>query len=287
MGYNKFMANVLPRSKQLAVPGALVEGCSIRSTERMTGIHRDTIMRLGARVGEGCANLLDETMVDLPCKRLELDELWAFVGKKQRHVRASDDGSRVGDQWTWVAIDAETKLVPSFMTGKRDAVTANAFIKDLAARLRCRVQVTTDGLRAYIVPLAVAFGPDGVDYAQLHKTYEAEAAGPGRYSPPKVTGTEKTPIFGFPIEELVSTSYVERQNLTMRMGIRRFTRLTNAHSKKLENHGAAVALHFAHYNLVRIHQTIRCTPAMAAGVTSTVWSMDELLDAALARTEAS
>jgi IS1 family transposase len=275
------MANVLPRSKQLAIMGALVEGCSIRSTERMLGIHRDTVMRLGVRIGEGCADLLDGMMRDLPCKRLELDELWAFVGKKQRHVRETDDASRVGDQWTWVAIDAETKLVPTFMTGKRDADAANAFIKDLAARLRYRVQVTTDGLRTYVEPIASAFGPDGVDYAQLHKTYEVEAAGPGRYSPPKVTGTEKTPIFGFPVEELVSTSYVERQNLTMRMGIRRFTRLTNAHSKKLENHGAAVALHFAHYNLVRVHQTLRCTPAMAAGVASTVWSMDELLDATL------
>jgi len=281
-----FMANVLPHAKQLAVIGALVEGCSIRSTERMFGVHRDTIMRLRARVGEGCANLLDESMQDLPCARLELDELWAFVGKKQRHVSERDDSGRVGDVWTWVAIDAETKLVPSFMTGKRDAETANAFIKDLAARLRGRVQVTTDGLRAYVAPLAAAFGPGGVDYAQLHKTYEAEASGPGRYSPPKVTGTEKTPIFGFPIEELVSTSYVERQNLTMRMGIRRFTRLTNAHSKKLENHCAAVALHFAHYNFVRQHQTIRTSPAMAAGVSSTLWSMDELLAAALVRAEA-
>jgi IS1 family transposase len=276
------MANVLPRSKQLAVLGALVEGCSIRSTERMLGVHRDTIMRLGARVGEGCAYLLDDMMRDLPCDRLEQDELWAFVGKKQRRVRETDDASGVGDQWTWVAIDATTKLVPTFMTGKRDADTANAFIKDLAARLRYRVQVTTDGLRTYVEPIASAFGPSGVDYAQLHKTYEAEAAGPGRYSPPKVTGIERTPVFGFPVEELVSTSYVERQNLTMGMGIRRFTRLTNAHSKKLENHGAAVALHFAHYNLVRVHQTIRCTPAMAAGVTKSVWSMDELLNAAQA-----
>ncbi|HEY4014352.1 MAG TPA: DDE-type integrase/transposase/recombinase [Polyangiaceae bacterium] len=275
------MANVLPRSKQLAIVGALVEGCSIRSTERMLGVHRDTIMRLGAQVGEGCAELLDETMRDLPCERLELDELWAFIGKKQRRVRATDDAARVGDVWTWVAIDATTKLVPSFMTGKRDANTANAFIKDLAARLRNRVQVTTDGLHTYVAPIAAAFGTSGVDYAQLHKTYEAEPVGPGRYSPPKVTGTEKTPVFGFPIEELVSTSYVERQNLTMRMGIRRFTRLTNAHSKKLENHGAAVALHFAHYNFVRVHQTLRCTPAMAAGVAKTVWSMDDLMSAAL------
>jgi IS1 family transposase len=281
-----FMANVLPRTKQLAVIGALVEGCSIRSTERMFGVHRDTVMRLGARVGEGCANLLSETMVDLPCERLELDELWAFVGKKQRHVKAGD-AITAGDTWTWVAIDAETKLVPSFMTGKRDATTANAFIKDLAARLRGRVQVTTDGLRAYVAPLAQAFGPDGVDYAQLHKTYEAEATGPGRYSPPKVTGTEKTPVFGFPVEELVSTSYVERQNLTMRMGNRRFTRLTNAHSKKIENHVASVALHFAHYNFARVHSTLRCTPAMAAGVATTVWSLGELVDAALAHTEES
>ena len=273
MSYNNSMANVLPHQKQLAVLGALVEGCSIRSVERMTGIHRDTIMRLGARVGEGCAVLLDETMRDLACPRLELDELWAFVGKKQRHVRSTDDRSRVGDVWTWVAIDSDTKLVPTFMTGKRDANTADAFIKDLAA----------DGFRAYVAPIADAFGTTGVDYAQLHKTYEAEPIGPGRYSPPKVTGTDKTPIFGFPIEELVSTSYVERQNLTMRMGIRRFTRLTNAHSKKLENHGAAVALHFAHYNFVRTHQSIRCTPAMAAGVTSTVWTMEKLLDEANAR----
>ena len=281
------MTNVLNRTKQLAVVGALVEGCSIRSTERMLGVHRDTVMRLGARVGEGCAVLLDEMMRDLTCERLELDELWAFIGKKQRHVRKDDDSSRVGDMWTWVAIDAQTKLVPTFMTGKRDADTAQAFIKDLAARLRNRVQVTTDGLRTYVAPIAEHFGSAGVDYAQLHKTYEAEPTGPGRYSPPKVTGTEKTPIFGSPVEELVSTSYVERQNLTMRMGIRRFTRLTNAHSKKLENHGAAVALHFAHYNLVRVHQTLRVTPAMAAGVASTVWSMGDLLDAALARTEAS
>jgi IS1 family transposase len=279
------MGITIPRAKQVQVISALVEGCSIRSVERMHGVHRDTVMRLGARVGEGCAILLDEMMRDLPCERLELDELWAFIGKKQRHVTATDDASK-GDVWTWVAIDATTKLVPAFLVGKRDASSADAFIKDLAARLRGRVQVTTDGLRAYVGPIASAFGTDGVDYAQLHKTYEAEAAGPGRYSPPKVTATEKTPVFGFPVEELVSTSYVERQNLTMRMGIRRFTRLTNAHSKKLENHGAAVALHFAYYNLVRVHQTLRCTPAMAAGVTSTVWSMDDLLDAATAQMEA-
>jgi IS1 family transposase len=233
------------------------------------------------RVGNGCAALLNETMRDLPCTRLELDELWAFIGKKQRHVKAADDASRVGDAWTYVAIDAETKLVPTFLTGKRDVATTNAFIDDLASRLRYRVQISTDGLRMYANAIGGTFTSRGVDYATIVKQYEAEPVGPGRYSPPKVTATEKTPIFGSPVEELVSTSYVERQNLTMRMGIRRFTRLTNAHSKKLENHGAAVALHFAHYNFVRRHSTIRCTPAMAAGVSSTMWSMDELLDAAL------
>ncbi len=220
-------------------------------------------------------------MVDLPCKRLELDELWAFVGKKQRHVKPTDDASRVGDTWTWVAIDAETKLVPSFLVGKRDSDSASAFVHDLALRLRYRVQVTTDGLRAYVDPLGDAFAEKGVDYAQLFKSYEIENAGSGRYSPPKVTGTEKTPIFGSPIEELVSTSYVERNNLNVRMGVRRYTRLTNAFSKKLENHAAATALHFAHYNFVRIHQTIRTSPAMAAGVSKTLWDLDELVSAAL------
>jgi IS1 family transposase len=275
------MSNVLPRSKQLAVLSALVEGVSVRGTERLTGVCREAILSLLVRVGEGCAVLLDETMRDLPCERLEVDELWAFVGKKQRHVKATDDASRVGDTWTYVAIDATTKLVPCFLTGKRNAQTTNTFIADLAARLRYRVQISTDGLRMYVDAIGGAFADRGVDYAQIVKEYEAEAAGPGRYSPPKVTATAKTPIYGSPIAELVSTSYVERQNLTMRMQIRRFTRLTNGHSKKLENHGAAIALHFAHYNFARIHSTIRVTPAMAAGIPSTVWSIDDLLDAAL------
>jgi IS1 family transposase len=285
MSYNNVMANVLPRDKQVAVLNALVEGNSIRSTERMLGVHRDTVMRLGVRVGEGCAVLLDEKMRNLSCTRLELDELWAFIGKKQRRVHETDDASRVGDVWTWVAIDPETKIVPSFMTGKRDAETARAFVQDLAARLLNRVQLTSDGLGLYIRPIAEAFGAGGVDYAQLHKTYEAEPIGPGRYSPPKVTGTDKTPIFGSPQEGFVSTSFVERSNLTIRMGVRRFTRLTNAHSKKLENHGAAVALHFAHYNFARRHMTTRCTPAQEASIESEMWSMERLLDAALERVE--
>jgi IS1 family transposase len=275
------MSNMLPRPKQLAVLNALVEGVSVRGTERMTGVCREAILSLLVRVGEGCATLLDETMRDLTCERLEIDELWAFVQKKQRNVKKDEDASRVGDTWTYVAIDATTKLVPCFLTGKRNAQTTNTFIADLAARLRYRVQISTDGLRMYVDAIGGAFADRGVDYAQIVKEYEAEAAGPGRYSPPKVTSTAKTPIFGAPVAELVSTSYVERQNLTMRMQIRRFTRLTNGHSKKLENHGAAIALHFAHYNFARIHSTLRVTPAMAAGLSSTVWSMDDLLDAAL------
>lgn len=281
------MANVLPRDKQRAAIHCLVEGNSIRSTERLLGIHRDTIMRLGARVGTGCANLLDERMRNLACKRLEIDELWAFVSKKQRHVTEVDDAHCVGDAWTFVAIEAETKLVPSFLVGKRDAESTRVFIEDLAARLVNRVQITTDGLRTYVEPIGDAFASVGVDYATLIKTYEAEPMGPGRYSPPKVTGTEKTPIYGAPVAELVSTSFVERQNLNIRMGIRRYTRLTNAFSKKLSNHVAWTAMWLAFYDFVRVHRTLRVTPAMAAGLESKLWALDDLIDEALSRTKES
>lgn len=275
------MANHLAREKEIAVISALVEGCSVRATSRMTGVNRGTVEKLLVRVGDGCADLLDRTMVDLDSKRLELDELWAFVGKKQRHVTKDDDASRVGDTWTWVAIDSDTKLVPAFLVGKRTRECAEAFIADLAPRLRNRVQISTDGLAAYIAPIAREFEAAGVDYAQIHKEYEADPIGPGRYSPPKVMATEKTPIFGAPVAALVSTSYVERQNLTVRMGVRRYTRLTNAFSKKLENHVAATALHFAHYNFVRVHKTLRATPAMAAGIAATLWSVGDLLNATI------
>lgn len=280
------MSNVLPREKQIAVLSALVEGNSVRATDRMTGVNRETILNLLVRVGDGCTALLDEKMVDLNCRRLEIDEIWGFVGKKQRHVKAEDDASRIGDTWTYVAIDADTKLVPCFLVGKRTAESTDAFVGDLASRLRYRVQISTDGLRMYADAIPAAFAGD-VDYAQIVKQYEAEATGPGRYSPPKVTATEKTPVCGAPVKELVSTSYVERQNLTMRMSIRRLTRLTNGFSKKLENHIAATSLHFAHYNFVRMHSTLRATPAMAAGISPTLWSMGELLDASLAAADAS
>ena len=276
------MVNVLPREKQVAIVSALVEGNSIRSTERMVGVHRDTICKLLRRVGDGCATLMNQRMWNLGCARLEMDEIWSYVGKKQKQVRKDDDSSRVGDQWVWVAIDADTKLIPSYLVGKRDEQTCDVFVADVAARMRNRVQISTDGLRVYIQAIAQSFG-DGVDYAQIVKSYEAEPIGAGRYSPPRVSTVEKTPIIGAPQAELVSTSYVERQNLTMRMGRRRFTRLTNAFSKKLENHCAAIALHVAHYNFVRQHRTLRTTPAMAAGVEDRMWSVGDLLDAATER----
>lgn len=274
------MSNVLAHSKQVGIINALIEGCSIRSTERMLDVSRETVLSLLVRVGEGCAVILDQTMRNLPCERLELDEIWAFVGKKQRRVSDLDDRAQVGDTWTYVAIDADTKIVPAYLVGKRTAENTDAFVADLASRLSKRVQISTDGLELYVGAIKKAFSSN-VDYAQIVKSYEAEHAGPGRYSPPKVTETMKRPVFGAPVEELVSTSYVERQNLTMRMQIRRMTRLTNAHSKKLRNHKAATALHFCHYNFARRHETLRTSPAMAAGVSDRLWSTADLLDVAL------
>jgi IS1 family transposase len=272
---------VLPREKQIAVISALVEGVSIRSIERMTGVHRDTIMRLAVKVGEACERLQDHMMRDLPCEDLEVDEIWGYVAKKQRNVREDDDPTRTGDMWTFVAIDADTKLIPCFLTGKRDAENARAFIADLSKRLRNRVQLSSDGLELYVNAVHQAFGEE-IDYAQIVKCYEEEPAGSGRYSPPRVTSVEKTPIIGAPIAERVSTSYVERQNLTTRMSNRRMTRLTLSFSKKLENHRAAMALHFANYNLCRIHKTLRMTPAIAAGVTDRIWTVADLVDVAVA-----
>jgi IS1 family transposase len=270
------MANVLAPSKKATIIRALVEGCSIRSIERMTDVHRDTIMRLMVRVGQACELLLDRMMVDLECTEIEVDEIWGYVGKKQRHVSEFDDASRVGDVWTFVAIDPETKLIPSFRTGKRDAATTRAFVQDLAGRLNNRVQINSDAFPLYASAIDDAFECQ-VDYAQVVKSYETEPAGSGRYSPPKVTEIEKTAIIGDPNLDMASTSYVERSNLTIRMSNRRMTRLTNAFSKKLENHKAAMALHFANYNLCRVHRSLRVTPAMEAGVTDHVWSIDELL----------
>lgn len=269
--------NRLSIQKRTQIISCLVEGNSIRSTERMTATHRDTIMRLLVEVGEGCHVLMNEQMRGLTCRRIQVDEIWAYVGKKQRQVTRTDDRARVGDQWTFVALDAETKLVPAYLIGKRNLPTARVFMHDLAARMDNRVQLSSDGLRAYIAATEEAFGTD-VDYGQIVKIYEAEPVGAGRYSPPFVVDAEKTIIAGNPVPEFICTSHVERQNLTMRMSMRRFTRLTNGFSKKIENLRAAVALHFAHYNFVRVHSSLRVTPAMAAGVTKSLWSLDELMD---------
>jgi IS1 family transposase len=267
--------NRLNLARRTQIISCLVEGNSLRSTERMTDTHRDTVMRLLLDTGEGCKTLLDTEMRNLSCRRLQVDEIWGFVAKKQRQLKEGDDRSRVGDQWTFVALDPETKLIPSFRVGKRDLGTATAFMCDLSERLANKVQLSSDALAAYVEATEEAFGAD-VDYGQAVKFYEADPIGPGRYSPPHVVRQEKAVITGRPDQAHISTSIVERQNLTMRMSMRRFTRLTNGFSKKVENHRAAVALHFAHYNFVRLHRTIRCTPAMAAGV-SRLWSLDELV----------
>lgn len=268
--------NKLKPELQVTVLNALVEGSSIRSTERMTGVHRDTIMRLLLRVGGRCETILDETMRDLTCRRIELDEIWTYVGKKQRHVLRTDDPWKVGAFWVWVALDSDSKIVPTYRVGKRDALTARAFVRDLASRLTNRVQLNSDGLRLYIEAVEAAFGGD-VDYAQIVKSYEAEPVGPGRYSPPKVVDLSKSAWVGMPDLDVASTSYVERGNLTMRMHMRRLTRLTNGFSKKVENLSAAVALHFAWYNLIRPHSTIKTTPAVAAGVVERPWTMYDLV----------
>ncbi len=272
------MANVLGKDKQIAVIGALAEGSSIRSIERMTGIHRDTIMRLGVRVGQGCTRVMDATMRDLPCERLEMDEVWGYIGKKDHSLRPGDD-PQFGNVWTWCAIDADTKLVPAFHVGNRDRKDAMIFVRDVASRMRNRVQISTDGLRAYVDAIEQTFGTD-VDYGQIIKVYGHEETDQRHYSPPEVISSEKIVVVGMPNVDLISTSYVERLNATTRLHMRRLTRLTHAFSKKRENFEAAVGLHFAYYNFVRRHNTLRCTPAMAAGVTPSFWSVGDLIEAA-------
>lgn len=276
------MANVLNTDKQIAVISALAEGSSIRSIERITGVHRDTIMRLGVKVGKGCAALMDAKMHDLDCHYLQFDEIWGFVGKKEKHVSIDDNPQECGDVWTFCAVDAETKLVPAFKVGKRDRVTANAFVQDVAGRLKNRVQISTDALRAYVEAVEKAFGSE-VDYGQIVKTYTHGADyehHTRRYSAPDIASTEKKVIAGMPELRHISTSYIERLNATTRLHMRRLTRLTLAFSKKRENFEAAVALHFAYYNFVKSHKTLRCTPAMAAGVEQSFLTVGDLVEAA-------
>ncbi|MGA2221740.1 MAG: IS1 family transposase [Verrucomicrobiia bacterium] len=270
--------NNLALQRKAEVIAMLCEGSSIRSVERITGVHRDTIMRLGVRMGEGCRQIMDEKFRNLPCRLIQVDEVWGFIGMKQKTAARNKAGGCVGDVWTWVAIDADTKLVPTFAVGDRSQYMANCFIEDLAARLSHRIQLSSDALNVYNGAVERAFGAD-VDYGSIVKTFShTELMEHRRYSPPEVVKVERMLVQGNPDVDLISTSYVEKQNHTLRMHCRRLSRLTNAFSKKIENFRAAVALHYAYYNFCKLHKTIRCTPAMEAGVTSSQWTVRQLVD---------
>jgi IS1 family transposase/lambda repressor-like predicted transcriptional regulator len=269
--------NKLSRQKRAQIVAALVEGNSIRATVRMTGASKNTVSKLLVDLGEVCADYQHKVLRGLSCKKIQCDEIWAFCYAKKKNLpEDKKDVYGYGDVWTWVAIDPDSKLVVSWLVGLRNADYARAFMFDLADRLTSRVQLTTDGLHAYLEAVDQAFGAD-IDYAQLVKLYGQEHAGAGRYSPPKCIGAQKNGVNGKPDVRKISTSHVERQNLTMRMSMRRFTRLTNAFSKKVENLEAAVALHFMHYNFVRIHKTLKVTPAMEAAVTDHLWSVEDII----------
>jgi IS1 family transposase len=269
--------NKLSTAKRVAVVTALVEGCSIRSTVRMTSVSKNTIAKLLIELGAACTRYQDETLRNLPCKRLQCDEIWSFVGGKDKNLSSDKRAQGLGSVWTWTAICADTKLIPSWLVGSRDAESAYEFMQDVAGRLRCRIQLTTDAHKPYLSAVEDAFGAE-IDFATLQKLYGRDSADDAkRYSPAKCLGLEVRTITGDPNQKHISTSYVERQNLTMRMSMRRFTRLTNAFSKKVENHAAAIALYFMYYNFGRVHQTLRVTPAMEAGVSDHVWSIEEIV----------
>lgn len=272
--------NKLDTAKRVAILSALVEGNSLRSTTRMVGCSINTVTKLLVDAGEACARYQHETLRNLTCRKIQCDEIWNFCYMKQKHVPPDKAGQLgYGDVWTWVAIDADTKLVPSFLVGARDSMHASHFISDVASRLTHRVQLTTNGHKPYLEAVEGAFG-GAIDYAMLIKMYGNEGGNTAeaRYSPGECTGIRKDVISGNPDSKAISTSYSERQNLTMRMRMRRFTRLTNAFSKKLKNLEAAVALHFMHYNFIRRHMTLRVTPAMATGVTRKLMSLEDLVD---------
>lgn len=271
--------NRLPSEKRAAVINCLIEGCSIRSTVRMTGVAKKTVTRLLVECGEFCADYQDRAFRNLRCQRVQVDELWSFCYAKQKNVTPDIAAERVaGDVWLWSAIDAETKLVPCWYVGQRDAIAASEFIADLESRLANRVQLTSDGYKLYLNAVIDAFADD-VDYAQLVKYFGNEPEGQKRYSPAVCTGAQKIIRLGDPDPKHINTSYVERHNLSVRMTVRRFTRLTNAFSKKIENHCAAVALGYFAYNFIKINRTLRVTPAMAAGVTPRLWDVIDLVSA--------
>ena len=271
--------NKLSIEKRAQIISMLVEGNSMRAITRMVGCSINTVTKLLVDVGTACADYQDKALRDLPCKRIQCDEIWNFCYAKEKNVPQDHKGEfGYGDVYTWTAICADTKLIPSFYVGRRDAESAHMFMLDLESRLKNRVQLTTDGHRAYLTAVENAFGGD-IDYAMLVKIYgqPESTKDQRRYSPAECTGIEKHTIYGHPDKKDVSTSYVERQNLTMRMSMRRFTRLTNGFSKKIENLEHSVALHFMYYNFARIHKTLRVTPAMEAGMADHVWTLEEII----------
>jgi IS1 family transposase len=266
----------LSTAQRVQVVSALVEGNSIRSTCRMTGIAKGTVLSLLADLGKVCADYHDEHVRNVAAKRIQCDEVWSFCYGKDKNVSDEKKAQGAGSLWTWTALDADSKLIVSYLCGGRDAAWARSFMKDVAARLTTRVQITTDGHKAYIEAVEGAFGMD-VDYALLIKLYGSPSQPDTRYSPGVCIGTESCIVSGNPDPAHISTSYVERQNLTMRMSMRRFTRLTNAFSKKVENHEHMLAIYFLYYNFCRVHQTLRVTPAMEAGIADHVWSIGEIV----------
>ena len=268
--------NRLSIQRRAQILSMMVEGVSLRAISRLTGTGKNTLARLLAEFGSVCATYHNRTVRNVRVRRLQCDEVWSFIGAKAKNASPEKKAEGWGDTWTWTAIDADSKLCVSYLVGGRDLGWAKEFMEDCASRIRGRVQVTTDGHKAYLEAVEGAFGMD-VDYAQLQKLYGAPSnEETRRYSPARVIGTDMKVVSGNPDPKHISTSYVERQNLSMRMGMRRFTRLTNGFSKKIENHIAAVAIYFMHYNFCRIHQSLRITPAMAAGVTDHVWSIEEV-----------
>ena len=269
--------NKLPLSKRVQIVSLLVEGCSLRSITQIVDVSINTVTKLLVDLGKACAAYQHETLVNLSCRRIQCDEIWSFVYAKQKNVPEEMKGmDGVGDVWTWTAIDADTKLILSYLVGSRDAGCAHEFMEDVAGRLTHRVQLTTDGHKAYLDAVTDAFGCY-IDYAMLIKLYGTTPDAEVRYSPAACTGIKKVRVSGHPDPKDVSTSYVERQNLTMRMSMRRFTRLTNGFSKKVENHIHAISLNFMYYNFARVHKTHRVTPAMEAGICDHVWSLEEIV----------
>ncbi len=268
--------NRLTLEKRTQIIGLLVEGNSLRATSRLADVSINTVTKLLVEVGAACQKYHDEHVQNIKSKRIQCDEIWSFVYGKDKNLPENLRGEfGVGSIWTWVALDAESKLAISWLVGNRDAAYAHTFMQDVAARLSNRVQLTTDGLKAYLEAVEGAFGDD-IDYAQLVKLYGPSIEGEHRYSPAQCTGAQKEKVTGKPKLKYISTSFIERQNLTMRMNMRRFTRLTNGFSKKVENHAHAIALHFMYYNFVRIHKTLRVTPAMQAGIIKKLWSVEDI-----------